>query len=284
MTEPQNGPPEVPLWGPAPPMPGQSIPEPTQRPMFDIPTSPSSPPPEPPGQPPVRHSDSADHRGRTTTWLVACGAAVVIVLVLVVVVVTRRPNTSTGSAVAAQTGSPIGQVTETEPPSTVPTTVTSTSAAPTTTTDTPTTTARILAGPYGMQVSAPPDWTTKPGTVPSVTEVDNPAVPGQFIRFGAAPPVSSGTLLDTVLQYEQTTPGIGSGYQRVQLAGVSFGSAPEAVEWEFTFGTDQGTRHACGLYWRINGIEYVLYASSYEADWATTQQAFQAMQATAGPS
>jgi hypothetical protein len=197
--------------------------------------------------------------------------------------VTRRPNTSTGSAAPAD--SSIGQVTETEPPTTVPTTVTYTSTVPSTTTDTPTTTnARILTGPYGMQVSAPPDWTTKPGTVPSVTEVDNPAVPGQFIRFGGATPVSSGTLLDTVLQYEQTTPGISSGYQRVQLDSVSFGSAPEAVEWEFTFGTNQGTRHASGLYWRINGIEYVLYASSYEADWATTQQAFQAMQATAGPS
>ena len=215
--------------------------------------------------------------------------------VLVVIVVTRRPNAQIASGSASPATSTTGQFDQGNQFTATP--ATTTTASPTTdyptdtTTDIPTTEpttmpplndeiTQAVTGPYDMRLLVPAGWAPKGGTSPTVTEMDNPAVPGQYVRFGAAPPVVPGTLMDAVLHYEQTTPTIQTDYERVQMTSVSFGDAPEAVEWEFTFAGSLGTRHAIGLYWRINDIEYVLYASSYEPDWSSTQQIFQAVAAT----
>lgn len=284
---------DQPLWGPAPTLPSDPVYDAIPRaPIVEQP-QPLRPPPPPVPVPPVQLPPRLPVRQRRpgqNTWLLVSAAVVVIVLTLVLVgvVVTRHPNTTSTApdpaGVQYSQDSQDAQAT-TDATTTDPATITDvpTTDPPTTPPNTDTLT-QAETGPDGMRLQVPAGWTTRSGTSPSVTELDNPTVPGQYLRFGAAPPVVAGTLLDAVESYEQTTPTIQTDYQRVQLTSVSFGDAPEAVEWEFTFTGNGGTRHAAGLYWRIDGIEYVLYVSSYDTDWDTTDQVFQAVQATVTPS
>lgn len=140
-----------------------------------------------------------------------------------------------------------------------------------------------VGGANGIVVEVPNGWTISQGSVATNTEADNPSVPGQLIRFGASEQ-ASGSLLSGVQQDADNLSAASSAdYQQIQLGSVSFGSAQEAVIWEFTFSKNGTPTHGEGLYWRLNGYDYVIYVSSDSADWTSTQQVFQTAEQTASP-
>jgi hypothetical protein len=139
---------------------------------------------------------------------------------------------------------------------------------------------QTVTGPAGVYVAIPADWTVKPGAVPSNLQADSPTA-DRLIRFGGSASTDM-SLLDTVASNETSNPNIADGYQRIQLAPVP--TLPvEAVDWEFTFVKDGVTKHSYGRYWRRDGIDYVVYASTTADLWPSMTEIVEVMVRTAGP-
>ncbi|WP_106195025.1 hypothetical protein [Umezawaea tangerina] len=211
--------------------------------------------------------------------MLIAGIAAFLVVAGVVVVIAMRADRTTDAA--AVDGAPI-PITSTsmyrQPATAIPTTRT--------TTPPPSTTIppgyREVTGPGGIIVGIPRDWQVRPGAVPSNQQADDPTSPGDLLRFGGSPSTTS-SLLESVAQNETDNSGIKDGYQRLKLQRASTQAGLEAVEWEFLFAKDGGTRHARGLFWRLNGTDFVVYASGSTTTWPRVQPVFEVMVRTAGP-
>jgi hypothetical protein len=64
---------------------------------------------------------------------------------------------------------------------------------------------------------------------------------------------------------------------------VTYGSAQEAVDWEFTFTKAGQPRHAYGRYWVYAGTEYVVYLSTPADRWNATQNVLSVLLDSAAP-
>ncbi len=183
---------------------------------------------------------------------------------------------------------------ESAPTTTAPTSESPVTTIPPTTTSPPPSTSvapaedapvpssyRTVSGPEGVHVAIPADWTVKPGAVPSNLQADSPDGTS-LIRFGGSA-AESGSLLDTVASNETDNPNIATGYVRLRLEPVATMTI-EAVDWEFEFVNKDGfLRHSYGRYWRLGGIDYVVYASSDAARWDAMLETVDVMVRTAGP-
>ncbi|WHT17549.1 hypothetical protein N8J89_31130 [Crossiella sp. CA-258035] len=142
---------------------------------------------------------------------------------------------------------------------------------------------RRVAGPERIRVVIPVDWPVSPGAMPSSQQADSPTNRGDLLRFGGSDS-APGSLLQSVAGNETDNSGIRQGYQRLRLERVSSTSAVvETVEWEFLYDKDGGRKHAMGRFWRLNGIDYVVYASASVATWPTVKPIFDVLASTAGP-
>lgn len=139
---------------------------------------------------------------------------------------------------------------------------------------------RLATGPAIAQVAIPADWTITPGAVSSNVQANSPTG-DRFIRFGGSAATAM-PLLDTVATNEVQNPNIADGYQRLRLEPVSMHGL-EAVDWEFLFVKDGVARHSYGRYWRLNGTDYVVYASTSVDSWPTMTEIVDVMVSTAGP-
>jgi hypothetical protein len=140
---------------------------------------------------------------------------------------------------------------------------------------------RTVSGPEGVHVAIPADWSVKPGAVPSNLQADSPDGTS-LIRFGGSA-AEGRPLLDTVASNETDNPNLATGYVRLRLEPVTTLTV-EAVDWEFEFVNKDGVlRHSFGRYWRLNGIDYVVYASTDAAHWDTMAEVVDVMVRTAGP-
>lgn len=134
---------------------------------------------------------------------------------------------------------------------------------------------RTVSGPAGISVSIPADWTVGGAPTDANQQASDPADPAVFVRFGGAvaPDVP---LLTEIRNGETGNPNVRNGYQRLQLAELTFLGRP-AVDWEFTFVKDGVARHAFGRYWRQDGLTYVIYLSAPVDRWSSVDWVFQIM-------
>ena len=137
-----------------------------------------------------------------------------------------------------------------------------------------------MPGPEGIVVSIPEDWPVKPGATASNLQADDPGSPGDLIRFGGSPSPAV-SLLDSIVQNETDNPNIRDGYQRLRLERVD-GTA-DTVEWEFLFVKDGQSRHAFGRFWRLDGVDYVVYASAGIDTWPNLRRVMDIVILTATP-
>jgi hypothetical protein len=266
-----------PLWGS--PAPGAG-PVPPQYPPPVVP--PQYPPPPAP-----------DRQRRLAPLYVAIAAAVCLLGGILAVAITKyaaKPDPAAAAAPVTTTETTPEPMPEpmTSAPAEAPvaTTPPVTTYPPVTTTYPPANDAvppsyRTVTGPAGVQVAIPADWTVKAGAVPSNLQADSPNGES-LIRFGGSA-AEGRPLLDTVASNETGNPNIASGYQRLLLEPVT-SMATEAVDWEFEFVNKEGVlRHSYGRYWRLDGIDYVVYASSSADQWDTMTEVVDVMVRTAGP-
>ena len=256
-------------------------------PLWGAPGTPSPPrqdtaPPFPACAPPP----PAAPRRRLLPLYVGVAAVCVLGGILAVAILRYSGDSTTAAPIveAAPTTTPLEpnvavpeSGTETTPPSG---TEWAPPAATTTVPEDPLAGYRTVTGLGGVSVAIPADWTVGPGAVPSNLQADSPTA-DRLIRFGGSASTDI-SLLDTVAGNENSNPNIADGYQRIQLAPVP--SLPiEAVDWEFTFVKDGVTRHSYGRYWRLDGIDYVVYASTAADLWPSMTNIVEVMVRTAGP-
>lgn len=151
---------------------------------------------------------------------------------------------------------------------------------PTTTTRTATPTrapdtTQTVSGPGGISVEIPAGWAVGGSPADANQQASDPADPQVFVRFGASAPPDV-PILTEIQNGETGNPNVQNGYRRVQLVESSFHGLP-AANWEFTFVKDGLTRHAHGLYWREDGLTYVIYLSAPADRWASVEWIFAGM-------
>lgn len=249
---------------------------------------PQGPPPLPPIPEPLppRPDPRGSRRRATALYVVVSVCLLGGILAIAIVRYSNRPAHETAAApvtTTAESAAPEpaaeAPVTTTPPPTTT-WTPPSTSLAPVTDEPVPPS-YRTVSGPGGVHVAIPADWQVKPGAVPSNLQADAPDGTS-LIRFGGSA-AEPGSLLDTVASNETENPNIVHGYLRLRLEPV-VGMGVEAVNWEFEFVNKDGVqRHSYGRYWRLNGIDYVVYASTDAALWDTMTETIEVMVSTAGP-
>jgi hypothetical protein len=292
--------PRVPLWGPLDP--GVSPPDsllpsepPPSSPDFLSPLPPdasSSPPdsllPLPSDPPPPPAAPTGRDRGLMIAIVGAVAAFAVVTSVVAVLALRggEEPGTAAPAALSVTTGVATASsapnssraAASTLPPSTVPSL-----GPPPVSSPAPGAVPhgyRQVSGPGGIMVSIPEGWPVRQGATASNLQADDPDSPGDLIRFGGSPSPAV-SLLDAVTQNETNTPNIRDGYKRLRLAQVS--GAPDTVEWEFLFIKDGEPRHAFGQFWRLDGIDYVVYVSAGTDTWTRLQPALDVLVHTAGP-
>jgi hypothetical protein len=133
-----------------------------------------------------------------------------------------------------------------------------------------------------MSTLIPVDWPVSPcGAGNGCMQANNPRDASQFLRFGRIP-ATSRSLASIETDYERTFRSTRTGYRQLKFQVGTYHGC-EAVQWEFEFDSDGIQRHARGLYWRANGNDYFIYASSTTAKWSGMAEIFQTMLAESAP-
>jgi hypothetical protein len=152
----------------------------------------------------------------------------------------------------------------------------------TTTATTTTTTSTTTAVGYdqvqtraGMSTVVPAGWSVAPCASGNGCEQSNdPSDTTRFLRFGGSPsPIKS--LSDTQTSYERDF-AKRTGYQRLTFESGSL-RGYASVAWEFEWDSGGNRRHVQVMYWRANGYDYFVYASSTVDKWVATGDIFQNM-------
>ncbi|MDQ3406424.1 MAG: hypothetical protein M3548_24025 [Actinomycetota bacterium] len=140
---------------------------------------------------------------------------------------------------------------------------------------------RRVAGPGGLVTTVPNDWVITRSTGPGAMQATDPTDPTRFVRYGgaAAPPVD---LVLSHVDYEGRFAAGKTGFTRLSLGTTTYHGVP-AVDWEFQHDGTTGRRHVHSMYWRVNGVEYFLYAASNTDRWADTEAVYHAMIDNASP-
>ncbi|MCG8920117.1 hypothetical protein L6E12_30535 [Actinokineospora sp. PR83] len=164
-------------------------------------------------------------------------------------------------------------------------TTTSTAGARRTTTestsDTPTSATalppdfEVVTGANGMTTAIPVGATLNTRADGTATDATTPDAPDRVLRFGGALQ-EPGDILTVHRAYAQQVAAQTADYREVELRETTYHGVP-AVLWEYENTTSRGPRHSRSVYWRLNGVEYFLIASSTPSTWAETAAAFTVM-------
>jgi Protein kinase domain len=124
----------------------------------------------------------------------------------------------------------------------------------------------------GLRVAVPSGWTVTP--VPGTHErrAVDPAASAPFLQFGGYRPGHT----DQLARVRGYAAAEGAGYRLVRMTRVTYGTASDAVDWEYTYLVHGSRRHAYGRYWRSGAAEFVLYAGAPQAAWPALEPVFSA--------
>lgn len=168
---------------------------------------------------------------------------------------------------------------------------TSDEPAPSFTTRTITSTAPVSNTPFaeyrqvqaksGMTTVVPSGWAVVDCTSGNGCEQSNdPYDSERFLRFGGSPSPAE-PLSRTQGEYEQQF-AKRAGYQRIRLTDGTYHGYP-SVEWEFELLVNGVRKHIRAQYWRADGDDNFVYASSTTDTWSQTLPVYQAMIADSKP-
>jgi hypothetical protein len=167
---------------------------------------------------------------------------------------------------------------------------TSTTRTATSTTTTSTSTATTSTEPSGFQqvVSQAGMSTVVPAGWPvrscasgnGCEQSDDPADSDRFLRFGGSPAPT----VDLAVQQTSYERDFAKrpGYRRLVFQ-PGFHHGSPSVDWEFEWTSNGVRRHVHAMYWRANGDDNFVYASSTADRWAETADIYQAMLTTSTP-
>jgi hypothetical protein len=168
---------------------------------------------------------------------------------------------------------------------TVAPTSSSTTAGTTTTTAT---TAALdglsqVSGPAGITTVIPTGWSPAPTTSSGSVQATDPADSTRFVRYGgSAAPATSILQSHLAAERDFSRQPARPGYARLKLDQTTV-RGNEAVDWAFEWNAPEGRRHVHAVYWRANGTEYFVYASTKLTDWPQFSTVLTAMLANSTP-
>ena len=118
-----------------------------------------------------------------------------------------------------------------------------------------------VAGDDGFITVVPAGWpAARLSTQPHAFQATDPADASRYVRFGSSP--ASGVLRRTHEDYQRdAAPRQMPGLTRIAMTETVLHNVP-ALDWEFEWNAPEGRRHVRSLYWRVDGVEYFVYASS----------------------
>jgi hypothetical protein len=139
-----------------------------------------------------------------------------------------------------------------------------------------------VAGDDGLTTVVPAGWpAARLPTQPHAFQATDPADASRFVRFGGS--LASGDLRRTHEDYERDDAARRlPGLTRIAMTETVLHDVP-ALDWEFEWNAPEGRRHVRSLYWRVDGIEYFVYASSTVQEWPEMPAILQAMADNARP-
>lgn len=127
----------------------------------------------------------------------------------------------------------------------------------------------------GMTTVIPEGWEVVPCASGNGCEQStDPTNTNRFLRFGGSPS-PAGDLLTVQGTYERQF-SQRTGYQRLRFESGSY-HGHASVEWEFEWTSSGVRRHVRVLYWRAEGDDNLVYASSTADSWAQMLPIYQAM-------
>ncbi len=135
-------------------------------------------------------------------------------------------------------------------------------------------------GPNGMSTVIPMGWPTGPSTGTGNFEAVDPTDSTRVLKYGGAT-APAPDIYSSHVDYAADV-AKRPGYRQIRLDSTTFRDT-DAIDWEFEIDSASGTRHVRSLYWRVDGIEYFVYAASLESRWAQTLPLFEAMITYATP-
>jgi hypothetical protein len=138
-----------------------------------------------------------------------------------------------------------------------------------------------VSGPEGLETVIPDGWQTVAAGGPGAMRAVDPSDAGRIVGFGGAA-ASSPDIVDVHVSYEKRFADRTTDYQRVGLNRATYGGHP-AVEWEFLHTDGRGVQRVHSLYWLVDGIEYFVFASGPETQWARMKPVYEAMVANSRP-
>jgi len=230
---------------------------------FPLPNPTPRTPPEDVAPQPTTWQIPEPKRDRNMIAVLVAGGLAFVAVATVVVVVAMKGDSGKGIDTATPAALPPALAT-TGDTYTRTTSRPASTSAPTPSSAAVTSGYRRVPGPNGISAELPSTWLVKEGTQATNIQADNPNSPGSLIRIGGSPsdPLP---LLDAVAGNETQNSGIGNGYQRLRLERVN--GDPDAVVWEFLYTKDGEPRHSFGRYWRVRGLDYIVYGSANTAAW-----------------
>lgn len=138
-----------------------------------------------------------------------------------------------------------------------------------------------VAGPGGLVTTVPKGWTITRSSGPGSVQATDPADPARHVRYGGAP-APAADLLQSHVDYEATFAKSKPGFQRLSLGTTRYHGVL-AVDWEFEHDSAGVRKHVHSMYWRVDGIEYFVYAAANADRWAETVPVYHALIDNASP-
>ncbi|WP_143229314.1 hypothetical protein [Actinophytocola xanthii] len=138
-----------------------------------------------------------------------------------------------------------------------------------------------VQGPERMRTVIPVGWRVARGGAPGALRAADPSDSARFVGFGAAPAPSTDigqTHAETESRFAERT----TAYRRIELNRATYAGNP-AVEWEYRHDDGTGTQHVRGLFWRVDGMEYFVFASAPESAWPRMRPVYDEMVAHSTP-
>ncbi|SDH48061.1 hypothetical protein SAMN05192558_102131 [Actinokineospora alba] len=138
-----------------------------------------------------------------------------------------------------------------------------------------------VAGPGGLVTTVPKGWAIARSSGPGSVQATDPADPARHVRYGGAPAPAT-DLLQSHVDYEAVFAKSRSGFKRLSLGTTQYHGVL-AVDWEFEHDSAGVRKHVHSMYWRIDGIEYFVYAAANADRWAETVPIYHALIDNASP-
>jgi hypothetical protein len=138
---------------------------------------------------------------------------------------------------------------------------------------------QYVTGPAGLRTVIPTGW--YPIRVTGGMQATDPADASRYVRYGASPAAKQNIEVAHVKQ-EREFAKKSTGYRKINMSLGRYGGH-EAIEWEYEHQVGKRTVHVRALYWRVDGTEYFLLATSPAAGWSRMRPVYETMIAKASP-